>query len=693
MSNGFGFPKAFPPIYVTRVGQISTRFTPLANRPGLAESPQNQRLAQLPSSEPSQAQDFSNAREQVILEASDAQREIQRAADFARERQWEANLLALPPIEYRARQTRTTPGAPGLRIGEPIVSGYNYVVPIPRQNNRTIHGSKEVVPVLELPFRVPSAPDGFIYQIVTFAAWSSLGGYLAVDESSIDTLLEIRLEDPSSSDISTRSFRNIPRNKSTSLQSSLTAQSRYLPISSGDHVAVLTARNVSGGLPPFVSDASLVVTLKLFKRPVVDQFTPLGPYQPSDYTESGPLQPLDRGRAYRNRPSPPVIRGVGAMSVGAPATPGSKGFNGPGIYRVTSPIGLTLYQGTSRESFGYGVVRHGWDVEVLRDAGDGWFDVRANIEWFKWENPPSGHPMQRRDNPEKYGYVAGYLCGSCNENRPGPWLTKISYDPAPAPAPYIPQYRVPVNRAVPGLNSTLSARARVGQVLSRFRESVQAPLANRPSGPELHVAPISDTALNPIKIANIISKRLDDTAILHNLVPETVGPNANITFSHGSGFPNSSNEGIYGTPYEGLIVPVTGKYDLQWGAGVSGYPQKSFLPFVNGIPWGSLGLANEADFFRDMPLTSGDVVSLRNISKTPVPLFSPPNAYLILIQKNRSDIRGFKPLRASLHGLWNTGATVGQAQAAQSRNYQVLNRISAQGISTLIALATQRSAG
>lgn len=126
----------------------------------------------------------------------------------------------------------------------------------------------------------------------------------------------------------------------------------------------------------------------------------------------------------------------------------SRGFNGPGTYRVTSPIGLTLYQQSSRQSFGYGFTKQGWDVEVLRDAGDGWFEVRGNIEWFKWENPPSGHPMQRRDNPTTMGYVTGYVCASCRENTvgPGPWLVKVSQDPAPAPAPYIPQYRVPVSR-------------------------------------------------------------------------------------------------------------------------------------------------------------------------------------------------------------------------------------------------------
>lgn len=48
------------------------------------------------------------------------------------------------------------------------------------------------------------------------------------------------------------------------------------------------------------------------------------------------------------------------------------------------------------------------------------------------------------------GYVTGYVCGSCPEHPvgAGPWLLKVSQDPAPAPAPYIPQYRVPVSRVV-----------------------------------------------------------------------------------------------------------------------------------------------------------------------------------------------------------------------------------------------------
>ena len=128
----------------------------------------------------------------------------------------------------------------------------------------------------------------------------------------------------------------------------------------------------------------------------------------------------------------------------------SRGYNGPGIYRVTSPIGLTLHQQTSRQSFGYGVIKTGWTFEVIRDAGNGWFEGRGDIEWFKWENPPSGLPQQRRDNPIKMGYVTGYVCGSCPEHPvgAGPWLLKVSQDPAPAPAPYIPQYRVPVSRVV-----------------------------------------------------------------------------------------------------------------------------------------------------------------------------------------------------------------------------------------------------
>ena len=159
---------------------------------------------------------------------------------------------------------------------------------------------------------------------------------------------------------------------------------------------------------------------------------------------------------------------------GAPATPGSRGYNGPGIYRVTSPIGLTLYQGTSRQSFGYGNVHQGWDVEVLRDAGNGWFEVRGNIEWFKWENPPSGHPMQRRDNPITMGFVTGYVCASCDEYPIGSaWLTKISQDPAPAPAPYIPQYRVPVSYAVPGIRPALAARSRIGQLASLAASRLQ----------------------------------------------------------------------------------------------------------------------------------------------------------------------------------------------------------------------------
>lgn len=134
------------------------------------------------------------------------------------------------------------------------------------------------------------------------------------------------------------------------------------------------------------------------------------------------------------------------------------GFNGPGMYRVTSPIGLNVHQQTSRSSFAYGVVKQGWDVEVLRNAGNGWFEVRANVEWFKWQDPPSGIPQQRRDNSERIGPVTGYICGSCAENPigPGPWLVPISAGGAshPAPAPYVPQYRVPVSalrfpRAIP----------------------------------------------------------------------------------------------------------------------------------------------------------------------------------------------------------------------------------------------------
>ena len=174
----------------------------------------------------------------------------------------------------------------------------------------------------------------------------------------------------------------------------------------------------------------------------------------------------------------------------------SRGYNGPGIYRVTSPIGLTLHQGTSRKSFGYGVTRQGWDFEVIRDAGNGWFEGRGDIDWFKWENPPSGIPQQRRDNPETKGYVTGYVCGSCSEHAvgPGPWLIALA-PRTPAPAPYIPQYRVPVSYAVPGSLPT-SRLARAGTSFGQIRDITANRFNRRPiteSSPSFFVRPIADS--------------------------------------------------------------------------------------------------------------------------------------------------------------------------------------------------------
>lgn len=78
----------------------------------------------------------------------------------------------------------------------------------------------------------------------------------------------------------------------------------------------------------------------------------------------------------------------------------SRGFAGPGNYRVSAPSGLHIRAGTTSAATSAGVFPSGTPVEVVADAGNGWFQVSSP--------------------------AAGYMCASCPQAPGGPWLVRQS---------------------------------------------------------------------------------------------------------------------------------------------------------------------------------------------------------------------------------------------------------------------------
>lgn len=102
---------------------------------------------------------------------------------------------------------------------------------------------------------------------------------------------------------------------------------------------------------------------------------------------------------------PPVPPNTPAQTVPTnpafPPIPGaSGGYSGPGNYRVTAPSGLRVRAQTTSASTDLGVYPIGTPVEVVADAGNGWFQVSSP--------------------------VPGYMCASCAQAPGGPWLVRQS---------------------------------------------------------------------------------------------------------------------------------------------------------------------------------------------------------------------------------------------------------------------------
>lgn len=103
---------------------------------------------------------------------------------------------------------------------------------------------------------------------------------------------------------------------------------------------------------------------------------------------------------------PPVPPNTPAQTVPTnpafPPIPGaSGGYSGPGRYRVTAPNGLHIRPTKAGGAPDPRVLQSlGTPVDVVADAGNGWFQVSTPIP--------------------------GYMCASCNEAPGGPWLVRQS---------------------------------------------------------------------------------------------------------------------------------------------------------------------------------------------------------------------------------------------------------------------------
>lgn len=93
----------------------------------------------------------------------------------------------------------------------------------------------------------------------------------------------------------------------------------------------------------------------------------------------------------------------GAPGGAFPTLPGaSTGYAGPGSYRTTAPSGLNIRPTPKGPAQGGGeslaLVPIGTTLDVVGDAGNGWFQVSSP--------------------------VAGFMCASCAEAPGGPWLVR-----------------------------------------------------------------------------------------------------------------------------------------------------------------------------------------------------------------------------------------------------------------------------
>ena len=156
-----------------------------------------------------------------------------------------------------------------------------------------------------------------------------------------------------------------------------------------------------------------------------------------------------------------------------------------------------------------------------------------------------------------------------------------------------------------------------------------------------------------INISSIVPQRLDAVGVLANNVPETVAPNADVTFSDRSGTTGPDPDGgIGGTlganvgftpaspPYTGFVIQKSGLYVVRWRvvyAATITNPA-AFYPYLNGVrlnnigPTGASGSSNieGGQTTPSTVLNIGDVITLRNESGTSIALSSSefPNAYM-----------------------------------------------------------------
>lgn len=102
---------------------------------------------------------------------------------------------------------------------------------------------------------------------------------------------------------------------------------------------------------------------------------------------------------------PPVPPGTPPQTVPTnpafPPIPGaSGGYSGPGRYRTTAPSGLRIRSAPSTGGQDLGLQPIGTQIDVVADAGNGWFQVSTP--------------------------TPGYMCASCAQAPGGPWLVRQS---------------------------------------------------------------------------------------------------------------------------------------------------------------------------------------------------------------------------------------------------------------------------
>lgn len=234
---------------------------------------------------------------------------------------------------------------------------------------------------------------------------------------------------------------------------------------------------------------------------------------------------------------------------------------------------------------------------------------------------------------------------------------------------------VPVAGGVVGKGSPLSQL--VGEtIVEATRNNYPIRIENTsvgPTGPapvNYYAGPPANPNHRTINIASLVPQRIDAIGAIENNSPQTVAPNANVTFDTGCGFPvppapQAPNGGIGATgatgpagcsgtyavnvgvtpgspPYTGLVVQKAAQYVIEWdtkqartepanGGLGGGY----FAPYVNGMPIPNSTISINAGSGRlatNVVLNVGDVVTLRNLSGIPIELSNTrfPNAYLAI---------------------------------------------------------------